>query len=1650
MELRPAMTLSSCGAELLYVDETHALSRQGTGLCVVDLLQPQRMVRVPGRSSRGVSAVAAHARTGSVAFAPRAAAPAVYLLLYPAVAERDQRAFEGAGVVLEFSLLAFSHAADRLCAVAAIERKVVVWAVASAAVVAKCDLFSEAPFSLSFASFDPSNADVLAVCGRLGVAFLRTKRSKLGTALDFCKAAAPAVAATEATDDDDDDDDDDDCAAAPPSTAAAVDAAHVLATCWDVGVLFVANALGTIVEYNASDGTISRTFSMPDLKLAACTALMLFPDHVLATYSDATMRWVGKHRLDSVEATISLPQEAHVPMARMPKFKHISACAASPAYDQLLLGTAGGTMYTVDLSGTFELAPRELPPPRRISDLHAAPVTALAAVHVAGEALLVTAGLDGLLEVWQLPAGNLRGRHLFWAAPAAAADALRPASLDAAAKKDDESDSGQEIAITSLAAAHSDALLAVGLVTGGVSLVHCGLAARAAHGSMLDMVELAEVQLFHGAATAVAFDVGLLLAVGCCEEKGVFIIDCSASARNPFSVVANADVDCGGIAALTWHAPDELLVATDGGGVACFSVPAAAPSTSMTLTWACAAVHAGPVTTLLALPAGKVACLTPAATQLAVVNVSQQESCGKTAVKTSSAQHASGLLCMAVSLARDVVATGDGAGGVVLWAVGADGALAEVASREPALQGLHAGEVLAVAFCGGGVASAGVDGAVFVSEFDVAEKAVSPEEASAAATARDAPPPHYALVERARHATARPVVVGAPTFSEALALKAAATNSLDIQAQKSVRSNMVSDLRSRLGELLAKNERAPALEKLDRDEFVLDVAGRDRILEANVLRAKDAISKLDAEDAVRDACAEKIRQDCWASMDVHATEIHALNRDRPCVANFPLVKRSAKVLGQLRKVRDLRKLELRDISRGGKACVVWPVEAAVEAAVPADVDWILNHGVLKPFESAQAAKDSVRDGEYGDEDGDVVAEAVLNFEDVGTQMYPPTSVVTPSQKRFQALVAAQVARELQAQFNARFVKLQKEKSDEADKLEERNVVIRGILDEFKSDEPWPAPHFDRAAELPESLLTVLDDEVGVDDADTNAAPAAVVKKKADGDDGALRALEDMMHGTLNVPGEADLLELEIVAPEWLEGLGDAEMNEDQKKSFHVYEAATKLRAEEREKRRKARELELKKLRTEVSDLTKSFDEKVRALDKDRVEAMAAVVAQELYGLRLAAALVDQEDMAATGKRLVVKDSKLRVLVADHEALLAELYEAVDSNAASLDALQAEDRLLERNFLKDFGAALDADAQRAAAVLYKFRDSDSRAGRNAKEISKDPFHATVAEAGGDWTRTDDAAKLDDAALQGVKELRLRKVRKETDIADALASLKASSAEQHVAAAVVAQLRNDVLDVAAERRALAESVNLSNRNCEILVRLKQGQDEVEQEAVVTDYGDAVLIPAALVHTVNLEIRRLGLEQVKVLSKIKNFRKSINYLQWEDEFGLLKATDLEEYHTDLQLMHVTKGLQAVLQGDPAQREREHALKVEKRVKLMDSVHAEACTKLHRANAKLAHRTRERSDENNRLRAQLRELELSVSAREGVFRGSGAGGDGTARAAAAAADMKRVVLRRRLLDLARLQSEECDFLRQELDRLRQRTFPSFAYATRDRNAGD
>jgi len=108
----------------------------------------------------------------------------------------------------------------------------------------------------------------------------------------------------------------------------------------------------------------------------------------------------------------------------------------------------------------------------------------------------------------------------------------------------------------------------------------------------------------------------------------------------------------------------------------------------------------------------------------------------------------------------------------------------------------------------------------------------------------------------------------------------------------------------------------------------------------------------------------------------------------------------------------------------------------------------------------------------------------------------------------------------------------------------------------------------------------------------------------------------------------------------------------------------------------------------------------------------------------------------------------------------------------------------------------------------------------------------------------------------------------------------------------------------------------------------------------------------------------------------------------------------------------------------------------------------KLKKANEALRRLVKGRSDESNALHDKILKLRGEVDARENVLKSRNDARGSTANPVASAQlKMKKVIAKRQLVDTARAQSEEIDYLRQELDRMRQRTFPSFVRATKKRS---
>uniref|UniRef100_A0A7S1UCA8 Cilia- and flagella-associated protein 43 n=1 Tax=Phaeomonas parva TaxID=124430 RepID=A0A7S1UCA8_9STRA len=372
-----------------------------------------------------------------------------------------------------------------------------------------------------------------------------------------------------------------------------------------------------------------------------------------------------------------------------------------------------------------------------------------------------------------------------------------------------------------------------------------------------------------------------------------------------------------------------------------------------------------------------------------------------------------------------------------------------------------------------------------------------------------------------------------------------------------------------------------------------------------------------------------------------------------------------------------------------------------------------------------------------------------------------------------------------------------------------------------------------------------------------------------------------------------------------------------------------------------------------------------------------------------------------------------------------------------------------SFADDKSESMKDATENAVAALAKETTSRLDPFNVADELQQKKYealHAPFPDVAPAFIDPEMVEIVEPHVLDRLQQLRITKIHREMMIRRKNLELTALRKQNDRLLDEQDEVATKIARLEAERTALREAYAARKWDPTLVMALAQGQDESPAVAHkgIHDYDDAQLIAVNLVENINKSIRRLGDEKVKTLTKMKDYRKRINYMEWENQYMDMQERAIELKYKDLQLLRVTKNLQAALKGEVgAEKDRERVEKLEARMAVISKTHKNKIERTSQQTRKLGAQLRDRTTENARLLRQLRELETAVSVREGIYRSrlESSGGDATPEAMAATR-MKRITVRRRLVDIARAQTDEIDYLRNELDRLRQRTFPSFAHA--------
>ena len=264
-------------------------------------------------------------------------------------------------------------------------------------------------------------------------------------------------------------------------------------------------------------------------------------------------------------------------------------------------------------------------------------------------------------------------------------------------------------------------------------------------------------------------------------------------------------------------------------------------------------------------------------------------------------------------------------------------------------------------------------------------------------------------------------------------------------------------------QLVANNEKNPEIEKLQREEFCVDLVDRDEITTKAEQGCKDVKASIIEEDARMTILADRLKARHWNSAAVHSQSIFAFQREGVIVDNFAVGRTSGDQDRVLDRVILQRRIELHEIMNfvhdenadaTGDTLKNWPVDMRILdiAKEAGGMDYIVNADLLAlpatydVLSDTAAAKDAAAEGGEaaggGDDDGGddedqedgEQGEGIHMDESLIELLYHPLKVRTETQKRRQIILINAIIREIKKRFNFHFEKLFGAKEEAVDRM----------------------------------------------------------------------------------------------------------------------------------------------------------------------------------------------------------------------------------------------------------------------------------------------------------------------------------------------------------------------------------------------------------------------------------------------------------------------------------------------------------------------------------------------------------------------------------------------------------------------------------------
>jgi WD40 repeat protein len=902
----------------------------------------------------------------------------------------------------------------------------------------------------------------------------------------------------------------------------------------------------------------------------------------------------------------------------------------------------------------------------------------------------------------------------------------------------------------------------------------------------------------------------------------------------------------------------------------------------------------------------------------------------------------------------------------------------------------------------------------------------------------------------------------------------AADRDANAAARKEVRGR-VETLRARLHEVREDNAVAADDERVTNRDFLVerDQSHFDTGVTASIDAMRDDVKW---KDLHADFVTHTLKSECWDQMATKLTPMYGLAKADLCVFSCHRRVVPASKHALLRKLKFLRRVEETDRRHRR----VSELEDVVALKPDAEQDDDRTPPILHLPRIDLEVKMPPAESEAG--------------EPVEPYLYQPMLAFTRHRAITQIVLLEAKTDNAMTDFNLKFTELQSQKKSEIEKMKERNLRCGNVQKELEDGSPLFAAAM-RKDEYPNHLLEVRDEEVSADKSfdpeeqrrrSAEEAERERWRRQHGNDDSSERALKLWMDGRLEK--EIKTLRVDVPLPDFADESNPKfvkpdERTDDQARLLKDYEKRLKARTEEVALQRRQLQSELAGLQKENADAAKKFDMSLEGLLLARLATMQQCTRIDLYRVKLAQSVALHRDRAVILRKLELDRASLadqvvkalftlqrfqddKKKVQDKHKLLVddEKPASVEKKLRSLDALQGHEEAADR-LVKIFANAkkkANAAGGRGARKGDKEGKNKAKADRNALAAqaeakiasNPDPYAFIDAEleaktkaqqeefaaASIFLTRVEKPEGMSDDVWLPFHGFLNDRVEAECEIKKLYADLQEKLAEE----AQLEALYSDLHAKATDRTDRLHQIRVESReetyDTDDLRMYRQGQVEVPQQPIATDYTDAVLIHSSDILELNKAIRQKGNDKVAFMEQMLKRRRELLQVEWEVEKYQYQCQTLELECRHLHTLRVTKQMQEFIHGGgEGYNERERA-KLHTKI---DHVRATMSTKIEEKKqnmAKVKRATREREMENQLLLEQVTEAETIVDSRRGVrdLQSSELEKERHNRL------MRDMRVTRKLEDVAKAQQEEMNALRKEIDRLRERTFPSFAVVSK------